>query len=176
MVTGGIITKKENGGNMVLKEFLENFGNNCCVTIERYCNEKEYDYIAIPLDEDALSDDNPNHYKPSCLAKEAWWGEVESREIKKWGAINAGSYGKCKPELYIELEDADEENETINILCYPTSKEEQIELSYLLNEFAIAYQNNFLNILTGELDKDVEVFKNKFKELYDMINMLESKK
>lgn len=33
-------------------------------------------------DKKTISDDNPNHYKPSCIPKELLWNEVKDREIK----------------------------------------------------------------------------------------------
>lgn len=46
--------------------------------------------------------DNPNHYKPTCIAKESWWNEVKDREIKEWNIIGGGMY---KVELWIDLEE-----------------------------------------------------------------------
>lgn len=56
---------------MSLKEFFENYDGNAIISIEGYCEEASYDYYT-EVDEEWLSDDNPNHYKPSCLAKESW--------------------------------------------------------------------------------------------------------
>lgn len=50
---------------MTVQEFLQNYGGNECVSIEGYCEEKHYDYFR-EADEWELSDDNPNHYKPTC--------------------------------------------------------------------------------------------------------------
>lgn len=38
-------------------------------------------------DKKTISDDNPNHYKPSCIANELLWNEVKDREIKVWNII-----------------------------------------------------------------------------------------
>ena len=62
------------------------------------CGECQY----AEVDEDYLSDDNPNHYKPTCIAKEPWWNEVKDRKIKKWNIIGGGMY---KIELWIDLEE-----------------------------------------------------------------------
>ena len=86
---------------MTVKEFLQNYGGNECVSIEGYCEEEHYDYFR-EADEWALSDDNPNHYKPTCIAKEPWWNEVKDREIKEWNIIGGGMY---KVELWIDLEE-----------------------------------------------------------------------
>lgn len=51
---------------MTVEKFLQNYGGNECVSIEGYCEEASYDYYA-EVDEDFLSDDNPNHYKPTCV-------------------------------------------------------------------------------------------------------------
>lgn len=56
---------------MTVQEFLQNYGGNECVSIEGYCEEKHYDYFR-EADEWELSDDNPNHYKPTCIAEEPW--------------------------------------------------------------------------------------------------------
>lgn len=76
---------------MILKEFLENYRGNACISIDGYCEEKRYDYYT-DVDDDYLSDDNPNHYKPTCLARESWWNEVKDREIKSWNIIGGGCY------------------------------------------------------------------------------------
>lgn len=59
---------------MTVQEFLQNYGGNECVSIEGYCEEKHYDYFR-EADEWELSDDNPNHYKPTCIAEEPWWSQ-----------------------------------------------------------------------------------------------------
>ena len=70
-------------------------------SIDGYCEEKRYDYYT-DVDDDYLSDDNPNHYKPTCLARESWWNEVKDREIKSWNIIGGGCY---QVELCIALEE-----------------------------------------------------------------------
>lgn len=93
---------------MTLEAFVENYGNSACISIDGYCSEKSYDYINVPTDylgipdEDALSDNNPNHYKPQCLEREPWWNEIKDKEIKRW---NIGGGGTYKVELVIELEE-----------------------------------------------------------------------
>ena len=86
---------------MILEEFLENYRGNACISIDGYCEEKRYDYYT-DVDDDYLSDDNPNHYKPTCLARESWWNEVKDREIKSWNIIGGGCY---QVELCIALEE-----------------------------------------------------------------------
>lgn len=85
---------------MTVKEFLQNYGGNECVSIEGYCEEEHYDYFR-EADEWELSDDNLNHYKPTCIAKEPWWNEVKDREIKEWNIIGGGIH---RGELFIALE------------------------------------------------------------------------
>lgn len=96
---------------MTLSEFLKNYGNNACISIEGYCEEERYDYVALPSwvqDEDdmaefeaeELSGNNPNHYISSCLFKEPWWDKVKDREVVHWNIIGGGMY---KVELCIEL-------------------------------------------------------------------------
>lgn len=84
---------------MSLEEFLENYGGNACISIDGYCEEASYDYYT-EVDAEWLSDDNPNHYKPTCIAKESWWEEIKNRRIKRWNVIGGGIY---KVELAIEL-------------------------------------------------------------------------
>ena len=76
---------------MTVQEFLQNYGGNECVSIEGYCEEKHYDYFR-EADEWELSADNPNHYKPTCIAEEPWWNEVKDRKIKEWNIIGGGAY------------------------------------------------------------------------------------
>ena len=80
---------------MTLEEFLLKYGGNGCVSIEGYCEEASYDYYT------EVDEDNPNNYKPTCIAKEPWWNEVKDREIKRWNIIGGGMY---KVELWIDLE------------------------------------------------------------------------
>lgn len=99
---------------MTLEDMLESYGGNVCITIqdgkegEKYCEEVAFDYYKMPVDywgrpdEDALSDDNPNHYQPSCIVKEPWWDKVKDRNIQHWNVIGGGIY---KIELYITLDD-----------------------------------------------------------------------
>lgn len=55
----------------------------------------------MTLEELELSDNNPNHYKPTCIARESWWDKVKDREIKNWNIIGGGM---DKVELWINLE------------------------------------------------------------------------
>ena len=32
-----------------------------------------------------LSDDNPNHYRSTCITLEDWWPDVEDRKVESWG-------------------------------------------------------------------------------------------
>lgn len=86
---------------MTVEEFLENYGGNGCITIEGYCEEKNYDYF-VDVEDWKLTDDNSNHYKPTCIVKEPWWDAVKDRTITFWNII--GGYGDNPLELTIELE------------------------------------------------------------------------
>lgn len=86
---------------MDLEDFLCIYGGNACISIEGYCEEKSYDYYR-EADEWELSDNNPNHYKPTCIALEPWWNEVKCREVVEWNIIGGGSYPL---ELWIKLDD-----------------------------------------------------------------------
>lgn len=85
---------------MILEDFLLNYGGNACISIDGYCEEESYDYFH-DVEDWELSDDNPNHYKPTCIARETWWNEVKDREIKSWNIIGGGCYSV---ELTITLE------------------------------------------------------------------------
>ena len=85
---------------MTLEEFLQNYGGNACISIDGYCEEANYDFWTDVKDWE-LSDNNPNHYKPTCIARESWWDKVKDREIKNWNIIGGGMY---KVELWINLE------------------------------------------------------------------------
>lgn len=85
---------------MILEDFLQNYGGNACISIDGYCEEESYDYFH-DVEDWELSDDNPNHYKPTCIARETWWNEVKDREIKSWNIIGGGCY---PVELTITLE------------------------------------------------------------------------
>lgn len=81
---------------MKLREMMSTYSGNACISIEGYCEEKNYDYYLIPQDEfgnpdeDIFSGDNPNHYIPNCLEKEPWWKEVEDSEVVRWCIIGGG--------------------------------------------------------------------------------------
>lgn len=85
---------------MILEEFLQNYGGNACISIDGYCEEEHYDFWT-DVEDWELSDDNPNHYKPTCIARESWWNEVKDMEIKSWNVIGGGYY---PVELTITLE------------------------------------------------------------------------
>lgn len=85
---------------MTLEEFLQNYGGNACISIDGYCEEANYDFWTDVKDWE-LSDNNQNHYKPTCIARESWWDKVKDREIKNWNIIGGGM---DKVELWINLE------------------------------------------------------------------------
>ena len=85
---------------MTLEEFLQNYGGNACISIDGYCEEANYDFWTDVKDWE-LSDNTPNHYKPTCIARESWWDKVKDREIKNWNIIGGGM---DKVELWINLE------------------------------------------------------------------------
>ena len=85
---------------MTLEEFLQNYVGNACISIDGYCEEANYDFWTDVKDWE-LSDNNPNHYKPTCIARESWWDKVKDREIKNWNIIGGGM---DKVELWINLE------------------------------------------------------------------------
>lgn len=87
---------------ITLEDFIELYGGSACISIEGYCEETRFDYYTIPSDPDALSNDNPNHYQPTCLQLTPWWNEVKGRQVKRFNILGGGIYPL---ELYIDLED-----------------------------------------------------------------------
>ena len=85
---------------MLLEEFLQNYGGGACISIDGYCEEEKYDFWT-DVEDWELSDNNPNHYKPTCITRESWWSEVKDSEIKSWNIIGGGCY---PVELTITLE------------------------------------------------------------------------
>lgn len=76
---------------MLLEEFLKSYGGNGCISIDGYCEEEHYDFWA-DVEDWKLEDDNPNHRKPTCIAREPWWNEVKDSEIEFWNIIGGGEY------------------------------------------------------------------------------------
>lgn len=88
------IKNSTESNSMTVEEFFENYGGgNACISIEGYCEEETYDYYH-DVDDELLSDDNPNHYKPTCLAREPWWNDVKDKKIEEWNVISG-------PELWV---------------------------------------------------------------------------
>ena len=63
---------------MKLKDLLKKFGGGACVSVYdvfgNYCREASYDYYDLPKWarsraglQEFLSDDNPNHYRSTCI-------------------------------------------------------------------------------------------------------------
>ena len=80
----------ENECDMTLGEFLKNYGNNAYISIKRYSEEAQYDYVALPSwvqDEDGMAEFEDD--VPDCLFKERWWDEVKEREVVHWNLIGA---------------------------------------------------------------------------------------
>ncbi len=84
---------------MTLEQFLKNYGGNACITITGCCEEINYDFFR-DVEDWELSDDNPNHYKPTCITRESWWNKVKDKEIKYWNIIGGNGY---PVELTIDL-------------------------------------------------------------------------
>lgn len=59
--------------------------------------------------------------------------------------------------------------EHINLFEKPMTKQEQLELSNLLDKFLILYENNF----DGMLDEDDLLYE--FEQLYEMVNLLSNR-
>ena len=63
-------------------------------------------------------------------------------------------------------------DEKVNFFTHPMSKEEQLELSDLLDKFFLMYENGFERDLSGDIDDDTDFLKYEFKGLYEMVSML----
>lgn len=87
---------------MTMEEFIKMYDGNANITIEGYCEEKEYDYYLLPDKEtEDFSGNNPNHYIPACLEREPWWNEVKDRKVAHFAVTGGGIYAV---ELCIYLE------------------------------------------------------------------------
>ena len=104
---------------MKLKDLLKSFGGGACVSVYDafgdYCREASYDYYDLPKWarsraglKEFLSDDNPNHYRSTCITLEEWWPDVEEwwpdvedRKVESWG-IEINGHGD--PAVWVCLE------------------------------------------------------------------------
>lgn len=88
---------------MTLKELMEVYTGNACLSIGGYCEEARYDYYTMPDEvEEDFKGNNPNHYIPRCLARESWYETVKNQEISRITVIGGGVY---QTEMCIELKD-----------------------------------------------------------------------
>lgn len=87
---------------MKLHELIKVYKGNALMSIEGYCEEKNYDYYELPdEDEEDFSGGNPNRYIPSCLEREPWFEKIKDKKISKICIIGGGMY---PVEMCIELE------------------------------------------------------------------------
>lgn len=97
---------------MKLKDLLKSFGGGACVSVYDalgdYCREASYDYYDLPKWarsraglQEFLSDDNPKHYRSTCITLEEWWPDVEDRKVESWG-IEINGHGD--PVVWVCLE------------------------------------------------------------------------
>lgn len=93
---------------MTLNEFMEVYTGNACISIAGYCEEEHYDFYGMPDEaEEDFAGDNPNHYIPSCLARESLYEEIKDCEVKHISIIGGDM---DKTELCIELKERVNEN------------------------------------------------------------------
>lgn len=86
---------------MTLENFMKLYKGNASISIDGYCEEATYAYYLLPdPDEEDFTGDNPNHYIPSCLAREPWWNEIKDRQVEEFTIIGGGMYNV---ELCIQL-------------------------------------------------------------------------
>lgn len=97
---------------MKLKDLLQKFGGGACVSVyddsKDYCKEESYAYYDLPKWarskarlQEFLSDDNPNHYRSTCITLEDWWQEVKDCKIENWG-VEMNGHGD--PVVWVCLE------------------------------------------------------------------------
>ena len=103
---------------MKLKDLLKKFGGGACVSVYDalgdYCREASYDYYDLPKWarsraglQEFLSDDNPNHYRSTCITLEAWWPDVKDRKVESWG-IEIKGHGEPGIWIYLVQEEKNE--------------------------------------------------------------------
>ena len=103
---------------MKLKDLLKSFGGGVCVSVyddsKDYCKEAAYDYYDLPKWarsraglQEFLSDDNPNHYRSTCITLEAWWPDVEDCKVESWG-IEINGHGDPVIWIYLAEEEKNE--------------------------------------------------------------------
>lgn len=54
-----------------------------------------------------LSDDNPNHYRSTCITLEEWWPDVKDRKVESWG-IEIKGHGDPVIWIYLVEEEKNE--------------------------------------------------------------------
>lgn len=88
---------------MMLEDFLKLYNGNAVITIEGYCNEEHYDYVALPewVEDDKDIEEFSGNYKSSCIFNESWWKEARDREVSFFSVIGGETH---KAELFISLE------------------------------------------------------------------------
>lgn len=97
---------------MKLKDLLKKFDGGACVSVyddsKDYCKEAAYDYYDLPKWarskaglQEFLSDDNPNHYRLTCITLEEWWPDVKDRKVESWG-IEINGHGD--PAVWVCME------------------------------------------------------------------------
>ena len=103
---------------MKLKDLLKSFGGGVCVSVHDafgdYCREASYDYYDLPKWarskaglQEFLSDDNPNHYRSTCITLEEWWPDVKDRKVESWG-IEIKGHGDPVIWIYLVEEEKNE--------------------------------------------------------------------
>lgn len=106
---------------MKLKDLLKKFGGGASVSVcdgfGDYCEETSYDYYDLPKWarskaglQEFLSDENPNHYRSTCITLEKWWPDVKDRKVEKWG-VEVNGHGD--PVVWVCLECVVGERENI---------------------------------------------------------------
>lgn len=79
-----------------------------------YCKEAAYDYCDLPKWarskaglQEFLSDDNPNHYRLTCITLEEWWPDVKDCKVESWG-IEIKGHGDPVIWIYLVEEEKNE--------------------------------------------------------------------
>ena len=91
---------------MTVSEFLKTFTNSARISIEGYCEENSYEYLALPSWADTIEEFDEEcsriyNRKYDCIFYEKWWDDVKDKEIKEWSVL--GGFPGANLEVWIDL-------------------------------------------------------------------------
>lgn len=95
---------------------------------------------------------------------------MTEEEIEEWKEIE-DCMELFKSEFIIEEKQNDD---AVNLFKYKMSTDEQIEFSNILDDFLLAYENDF-DCIPDLTSDNIEDLKDEFEKLYDMIKVLDDR-